>query len=142
MIPQKPTSKEIRALYETAKSNWQTWEQFSNALVDLRDQQWKDLLSSTEPYGWVSQHTTKGPYEWQFSKERAGIYPDTAISILPVFLYPNRAVFDVLHKARDAINALLAIDSHTILSEEDADKIDKDLREAAEACMSAIPKKD
>jgi len=42
-----------------------------------------------EPYGWVSQHTTKGMYEWQFNKERSGVYPDTAISILPVYTHPQ-----------------------------------------------------
>jgi len=41
-----------------------------------------------EPYGWVSQHTTKGMYEWQFNKEIAGVYQDTAISILPVYTHP------------------------------------------------------
>ena len=40
-----------------------------------------------EPYGWVSQHTTKGMYEWQFNKELSGVYKDTAISILPVYTY-------------------------------------------------------
>jgi len=40
-----------------------------------------------EPYGWVSQHTTKGMYEWQFNKELSGVYKDTAISILPVHTY-------------------------------------------------------
>jgi len=43
---------------------------------------------SQEPYGWVSQHTTKGMYEWQFNKEIAGVYQDTAISILPVYTQP------------------------------------------------------
>jgi hypothetical protein len=42
-----------------------------------------------EPYGWVSQHTTKGMYEWQFNKELSGVYKDTAISILPVYTYPQ-----------------------------------------------------
>jgi hypothetical protein len=45
-------------------------------------------LESQEPYGWVSQHTTKGMYEWQFNKEIAGVYQDTAISILPVYTHP------------------------------------------------------
>jgi hypothetical protein len=45
-------------------------------------------LESQEPYGWVSQHTTKGMYEWQFNKEIAGVYQDTAISILPVYTAP------------------------------------------------------
>ena len=48
-------------------------------------------LESQEPYGWVSQHTTKGMYEWQFNKEIAGVYQDTAISILPVYTHsPQR----------------------------------------------------
>jgi hypothetical protein len=42
-----------------------------------------------EPYGWVSQHTTKGLYEWQFNKELSGVYKDTAISILPVYTHPQ-----------------------------------------------------
>jgi hypothetical protein len=42
-----------------------------------------------EPYGWVSQHTTKGVYEWQFNKELSGVYKDTAISILPVYTHPQ-----------------------------------------------------
>ena len=41
-----------------------------------------------EPYGWVSQHTVKGPYEWQFNKELSGVYRDNAISILPVYTTP------------------------------------------------------
>jgi hypothetical protein len=49
----------------------------------------EQALTPGEPYGWVSQHTVKGPYEWQFSKELAGIYPDTAISILPVYTAPQ-----------------------------------------------------
>ena len=42
-----------------------------------------------EPYGWVSQHTVKGPYEWQFNKELSGVYRDNAISILPVYTTPQ-----------------------------------------------------
>jgi hypothetical protein len=45
-------------------------------------------LEGQEPYGWVSQHTTKGMYEWQFNKEITGVYKDTAISILPVYTHP------------------------------------------------------
>ena len=43
-----------------------------------------------EPYGWVSQHTVKGPYEWQFNKELSGVYRDNAISILPVYTTPQQ----------------------------------------------------
>ncbi len=46
-------------------------------------------LEKQEPYGWVSQHTTKGMYEWQFNKELSGVYKDTAISILPVYIHPQ-----------------------------------------------------
>jgi hypothetical protein len=42
-----------------------------------------------EMYGYVSQHTTKGMYEWQFNKELSGVYKDTAISILPVYTHPQ-----------------------------------------------------
>ncbi len=42
-----------------------------------------------EPFGWVSQHTVKGPYEWQFNKELSGVYRDNAISILPVYTTPQ-----------------------------------------------------
>ncbi len=42
-----------------------------------------------EPFGWVSQHTVKGPYEWQFNKELSGVYRDNAISILPVYTIPQ-----------------------------------------------------
>ena len=41
-----------------------------------------------EPFGWVSQHTVKGPYEWQFNKELSGVYRDNAISILPLYTTP------------------------------------------------------
>ena len=51
-----------------------------------------------EPYGWVSQHTTKGIYEWQFNKEIAGVYQDTAISILPVYTHPPQRTWVGLTK--------------------------------------------
>ena len=38
-----------------------------------------------EPFGYLSQHTTPGPFEWQFSKTFAGVYPDTAKSIIAVY---------------------------------------------------------
>ena len=47
------------------------------------------LAEKQEPSGWVSQHTTKGVYEWQFNKELSGVYKDTAISILPVYTHPQ-----------------------------------------------------
>jgi len=49
-----------------------------------------------EPYGWVSQHTTKGMYEWQFNKKIAGVYQDTAISILPVYTHPPQRTWQGL----------------------------------------------
>ena len=44
-----------------------------------------------EPFGYVSQHTTPGPFEWQFSKTFAGVYRDTAKSITPVYTTPPAA---------------------------------------------------
>ena len=63
-----------------------TNKETENAIASLR--QAIAELESQEPYGWVSQHTTKGMYEWQFNKEIAGVYQDTAISILPVYTHP------------------------------------------------------
>jgi hypothetical protein len=41
-----------------------------------------------KPFGYVSQHTSKGPFEWVFNKEPTEVYPDTALSITPVYLHP------------------------------------------------------
>ncbi len=66
--------------------------------VDAREKGMKAITSirqaiaeaeKQEPYGWISQHTTKGMYEWQFNKELSGVYKDTAISILPVYTHPQ-----------------------------------------------------
>jgi len=40
------------------------------------------------PFGWVSKHTTPGMYEWQFNKELAAVYRDTALFITPVYEHP------------------------------------------------------
>jgi hypothetical protein len=45
-----------------------------------------------EPFGYLSQHTTPGPFEWQFSKTFAGVYRDTAKSITAVYTTPPAAI--------------------------------------------------
>jgi hypothetical protein len=67
-----------------------------------------------EPYGWVSQHTTKGMYEWQFNKKIAGVYQDTAISILPVYTHPPQCTWvGLTDEERDAIEAA-TLDLHGV----------------------------
>ena len=56
------------------------------AITSLR--QAIEQAEKQEPFGWVSQHTVKGPYEWQFNKELSGVYRDNAISILPLYTTP------------------------------------------------------
>lgn len=77
---------------EQAKLSWMQGEEikieFIDACIDLGKQAIEDA-EKQEPYGWVSQHTTKGMYEWQFNKELSGVYKDTAISILPVYTQPQ-----------------------------------------------------
>ena len=46
-------------------------------------------MEAGEPVGYVSQHTTKGPYEWQFNREFAHVYRDTAISVNAVYTHPQ-----------------------------------------------------
>jgi len=43
-----------------------------------------------EPFGYVSHHKVEGPFKWQFTKELAEVYPDTALSITPLYLHPPR----------------------------------------------------
>ena len=44
-----------------------------------------------ETFGYLSQHTTPGQFEWQFSKTLAGVYRDTAKSITAVYTTPPAA---------------------------------------------------
>ncbi len=60
-----------------------------NMTIDSTNELSKPTAPVQEPYGWVSQHTVKGPYEWQFNKELSGVYRDNAISILPVYTTPQ-----------------------------------------------------
>jgi len=64
-----------------------------NMTIDSTNELSKPTASVQEPYGWVSQHTVKGPYEWQFNKELSGVYRDNAISILPVYTTPQPQEF-------------------------------------------------
>lgn len=61
-------------------------EKTDKAITSLR--QAIEQAEKQEPFGWVSQHTVKGPYEWQFNKELSGVYRDNAISILPLYTTP------------------------------------------------------
>lgn len=63
------------------------WPALQPAITSLR--QAIEQAEKQEPFGWVSQHTVKGPYEWQFNKELSGVYRDNAISILPVYTTPQ-----------------------------------------------------
>jgi len=46
------------------------------------------LPEPVAPYGWVSKHTTPGPFEWQFHKDQRTVYWDTAVFVIPVYERP------------------------------------------------------
>jgi hypothetical protein len=56
-----------------------------------------------EPFGYVSQHTTPGPFEWQFSKTFAGVYRDTATAITTVYTAPPAAPVQSCNLAEDGV---------------------------------------
>jgi hypothetical protein len=78
-------SVEAKQVYEWVKTGHWSLREFKDWLAEAEPSR-SDIKQ--EPYGWVSQHTTKGVYEWQFNKELSGVYKDTAISILPVYTHP------------------------------------------------------
>jgi hypothetical protein len=49
-----------------------------------------EVEPEAEPFGYVSHHKVEGPFKWQFTKELAEVYPDTALIITPVYLHPPR----------------------------------------------------
>ena len=83
--------------YAHSKATARIAEQCDEAITSLRKAIQEEALRNVqrigqeieqEPYGWVSQHTTKGMYEWQFNKRESSVYIDTAISIVPVYTHP------------------------------------------------------
>jgi len=106
----------LEALYPISHNSTDDYRgQADKAIASLRKAIQEEALRNVqrigqeieqEPYGWVSQHTTKGMYEWQFNKRESSVYIDTAISIVPVYTHPpqriwvgltDEEIIDVIH---------------------------------------------
>ena len=90
-------------------------------------------VADVEPFGYVSQHTTPGMYEWQFSKALGGVYRDTALSITEVVPASALAALQAeLTQARDEISTR-EIELMAQLAESQAEV--ERLREAAQLAL-------
>ena len=79
-------TKYVNRHYPENPHNTFSLEQLEKFTTLVRSQRDSELLAGVgEPIGYVSEHTTQGPYQWQFSKTAAGVYKDTAKTIGAVF---------------------------------------------------------